>query len=195
MTSRVGVMGGTFDPIHVGHLVAASEVAEQLGLSKVIFVPTGRPWQKAAADVTDAEHRYLMTVLATAEDPRFSVSRVDIERPGPTYAVDTLTDLRDEVGDDDELLFIAGADAVAGIGTWHRSEEIFALATVVAVTRPGHERAAVSGLPAAVVAVEVTGVAVSSTMCRRRVAAGRSVDYLVPRPVAAYIAKAGLYRA
>ena len=195
MTSRVGVMGGTFDPIHVGHLVAASEVADELGLSKVIFVPTGRPWQKAAEQVSAAELRYVMTVLATADDPRFTVSRVDIDRPGPTYAVDTLTDLRADVGSDAELLFIAGADAVAGMGSWYRSEEVFSLATVVAVTRPGHNVPLAARLPAAVVAVEVTGVAVSSTMCRRRVAAGRSLDYLVPRPVAAYIAKTGLYRA
>ena len=115
--ARIGVMGGTFDPIHHGHLVAASEVASRYSLDEVVFVPTGRPWQKDDQGVSEAEHRYLMTVIATASNPRFTVSRVDIDRPGPTYTIDTLRDLRAQRPDDD-LYFITGADALAQILSW-----------------------------------------------------------------------------
>ncbi|PIF04768.1 MAG: nicotinic acid mononucleotide adenylyltransferase, partial [Propionibacterium sp.] len=119
---RLGVMGGTFDPIHHGHLVAASEVAAEFSLDEVVFVPTGIPWQKRDRQVSHAEDRYLMTVIATASNPRFSVSRVDIDRPGDTYTVDTLKDLRAERGPDTDLFFITGADAVRQILTWHGAE-------------------------------------------------------------------------
>src|SRR5437868_15265902 len=109
---RIGVMGGTFDPIHHGHLVAASEVAQVFALDEVVFVPTGQPWQKQDRKVSPAEDRYLMTVIATASNPRFSVSRLDIDRPGPTYTIDTLRDLRAERGADSEVFFITGADAL-----------------------------------------------------------------------------------
>lgn len=184
-------MGGTFDPVHVGHLVAASEVAAQFGLTEVVFVPTGRPWQKDA--VTHSEHRYLMTVVATAPDPRFRVSRVDIDRPGPTYTVDTLRDLR--VGyPDADLVFITGADAVAAMSTWYQAEEVAAMAHVVAVSRPDHEIDPSALPPGALTAVAIPALAISSTDIRDRVRAGRPIDYLVPSGVAAYIGKHGLYR-
>lgn len=187
-------MGGTFDPIHNGHLVAAAQVAEAMVLDVVLFVPTGRPWQKQPDAVSAPEHRLLMTLLATTPNPAFGVSRVDIDRPGPTYAVDTLTDLRAAYGAGPELFFIAGADALASITTWWQHRRIFELAHVVGVTRPGHDLLD-PGLPAgAATMVEVTALAISATDCRRRVAAGLRLDYLVPDAVAAYIAKNGLYR-
>jgi nicotinate-nucleotide adenylyltransferase len=195
---RVGVMGGTFDPVHLGHLVAASEVAHRFGLDEVVFVPTGRPWQKDDREVTPAEDRYLMTVIATASDPRFRVSRVDVDRPGPTYTVDTLRDLRDEYAAasvDAELFFITGADALTSITSWHDAEEVLSLAHLVGVTRPGHALRD-PGLPGgSVTLVEVPALAISSTDCRARVAAGAPIRYLVPGGVVEYVAKRGLYRA
>lgn len=187
---RVGVMGGTFDPIHHGHLVAASEVAQSFELDEVIFVPTGRPWQKSS--VSDSEHRYLMTVIATASNPRFRVSRVDIDRAGPTYTVDTLRELHEHMPDAD-LFFISGADAVAQIFGWKNVEELWDLAHFIAVTRPGHELS-LSGLSREHVSLlEVPALAISSTDCRSRVARGYPVWYLVPDGVVQYIAKHELY--
>src|ERR1700723_2872499 len=131
---RIGVMGGTFDPIPHGHLVAASEVAHFFSLDEVIFVPTGQPWQKNGREVSAAEDRYLMTVIATASNPRFSVSRVDIDRPGETYTVDTLRDLRAERGPDAEFFFITGADALARMISWRDADELFTLAHFVGAT-------------------------------------------------------------
>lgn len=187
-------MGGTFDPIHNGHLVAAAQAAERFELAEVVFVPTGRPWQKSHRLVSDPEHRFLMTLLATVDNPRFSVSRVDIERPGPTYAVDTLADLAAGHGDDSELFFITGADALATIGTWRQHERIFELAHVVGVTRPGHDLRATHLPEDGVTLMEVTALAISSTECRERAAAGRTLDYLTPAAVVQYIEKNGLYR-
>jgi nicotinate-nucleotide adenylyltransferase len=185
-------MGGTFDPIHHGHLVAASEVAAEFGLDEVVFVPTGRPWQKSASKVSPAEHRYLMTVIATASNPRFTVSRVDIERPGPTYTIDTLRDLRAQRGDA-ELFFITGADALAQILSWKGVDELFGLAHFVGVTRPGHVLDD-EGLPEGKVSLmEVPAMAISSTDCRDRVRRGEPVWYLVPDGVVQYIAKYRLY--
>jgi nicotinate-nucleotide adenylyltransferase len=188
---RIGVMGGTFDPVHHGHLVAASEVAHNFALDEVIFVPTGQPYQKETR-VSPAEDRYLMTVIATASNPRFSVSRVDIDRPGPTYTIDTLRDLS-AAGPADELFFITGADALAEILTWHDADELFTLAHFVGCTRPGH-RLSGAGLPDDKVSlVEIPALAISSTECRARVAAGEPVWYLVPDGVVQYIAKRRLY--
>src|ERR1700728_5118279 len=136
--ARIGVMGGTFDPIPHGHLVAASEVGYHFSLDEVIFVPTGQPWQKKGRRVSPSEDRYLMTVIATASNPRFSVSRVDIDRPGPTYTIDTLRDLRAMHQPEDQLFFITGADALANILTWHDADTLFKLAHFVGCTRPGH---------------------------------------------------------
>ena len=188
---RIGVMGGTFDPIHHGHLVAASEVAESFQLDEVIFVPTGEPWQKA--NVTPSEHRYLMTVIATASNPRFTVSRVDIDREGPTYTIDTLRDLAAE-RDNAELFFITGADAIAQILSWRDHDELWDLAHFVAVSRPGHVLST-EGLPADDVSqLEIPALAISSTDCRERVRNGNPVWYLVPDGVVQYIAKHHLYR-
>ena len=190
-TRRIGVMGGTFDPIHNGHLVAASEVAQSFDLDEVVFVPTGEPWQKSK--VTDSEHRYLMTVVATASNPRFTVSRVDIDRPGPTYTIDTLRDLHAQ-RPDAELFFITGADAVAQILSWRDHYELWELAHFVAVSRPGHVLST-DGLPAdGVSQLEVPALAISSTDCRDRVDRGHPVWYLVPDGVVQYIAKHHLYR-
>jgi nicotinate-nucleotide adenylyltransferase len=186
-------MGGTFDPIHHGHLVAASEVASVFGLDEVVFVPTGQPWQKAERLVSLAEHRYLMTVIATASNPRFTVSRVDIDRGGPTFTIDTLRDLSVQ-RPDAELYFITGADALAQILSWKDVDELFALAHFIGVTRPGHALDD-AGLPADRVSLmEVPAMAISSTDCRTRVARGEPVWYLVPDGVVRYIAKYGLYR-
>lgn len=195
MTSagRLGVMGGTFDPIHHGHLVAASEVQAAFDLDEVVFVPTGRPWQKSSRDVAPAEHRYLMTVVATASNPRFTVSRVDIDRTGPTYTIDTLRDLSAQ-RPGAQLFFITGADALAQILSWKDSDEIFGLAHFIGVTRPGHTLDD-AGLPADRVSLmEVPAMAISSTDCRARVAKGEPVWYLVPDGVVQYIGKYGLYR-
>ncbi|HEU0205273.1 MAG TPA: nicotinate-nucleotide adenylyltransferase [Pseudolysinimonas sp.] len=188
---RVGVMGGTFDPIHHGHLVAASEVQQSFDLDEVIFVPTGQPWMKE--DVSPAEHRYLMTVIATASNPRFTTSRVDIDRGGITYTIDTLRDLR-SLHPDADLFFITGADAVAQIVEWKDVEELWDLAHFVAVSRPGHALS-IRGLPEqGVSSLEVPALAISSTDCRRRVDRGFPVWYLVPDGVVQYISKHHLYR-
>jgi nicotinate-nucleotide adenylyltransferase len=186
-------MGGTFDPIHHGHLVAASEVASVFGLDEVVFVPTGQPWQKSEREVSTAEHRYLMTVIATASNPRFTVSRVDIDRGGLTYTIDTLRDLAAE-RPDTEMFFITGADALAQILSWKDSEELFGLAHFVGVTRPGHRLDGAGLPPERVSLMEVPAMAISSTDCRTRVEAGEPVWYLVPDGVVQYIAKHGLYR-
>jgi nicotinate-nucleotide adenylyltransferase len=186
-------MGGTFDPIHHGHLVAASEVAGLFGLDEVVFVPTGQPWQKTERAVSPPEDRYLMTVIATASNPRFSVSRVDIDRGGPTYTIDTLTDLRRQ-RPDAELFFITGADALAQIVSWRDNQQLFDLAHFVGVTRPGFHLAD-AHLPEGVVSlVEVPAMAISSTDCRERVGRGMPVWYLVPDGVVQYIEKRSLYR-
>ena len=191
---RIGVMGGTFDPIHHGHLVAASEVAGVFALDEVVFVPTGQPWQKEDRQVSPSEDRYLMTVIATASNPRFSVSRIDIDRGGPTYTIDTLRDLRAERGDEAELFFITGADAMAQIMSWQDVNELFKLAHFIGVTRPGH-RLTGHGLPEDRVSlVEVPALAISSTDCRQRVAAGEPIWYLVPDGIVQYIAKRRLYQ-
>jgi nicotinate-nucleotide adenylyltransferase len=193
MQRRIGVMGGTFDPIHHGHLVAASEVADRFALDEVIFVPTGRPWQKLDRVVSAAEDRYLMTVVATASNPRFTVSRVDIDRDAPTYTADTLVDLHSQFPDA-ELFFITGADALAQILSWHKIEALFELAHFVGVTRPGYDLADGHLPDGSVTLVEVPAMAISSTDCRRRVAEGRPVWYLVPDGVVQYISKRHLYR-
>jgi nicotinate-nucleotide adenylyltransferase len=192
-------MGGTFDPVHNGHLVAASEVADLFDLNEVVFVPTGQPWQKNRY-VTPAEDRYLMTVIATASNPRFSVSRVDIDRKGPTFTRDTLRDLR-ALNPDADLYFITGADALASILTWQDWEEMFALAKFVGVSRPGYEldgkhiEKALREMPDDTLRlVEVPALAISSTDIRKRAEEDRPIWYLVPDGVVQYVSKRRLYR-
>jgi nicotinate-nucleotide adenylyltransferase len=196
---RLGVMGGTFDPIHNGHLVAASEVASLFDLDEVVFVPSGQPWQKKR-QVSAGEDRYLMTVIATAANPRFSVSRVDIDRGGLTYTKDTLRDLQ-ALNPDSDLYFITGADALAAILSWQDLDQLFAVARFVGVSRPGYELArehladVLDGLPDdALTLVEIPALAISSTDCRRRAEEGRPLWYLMPDGVVQYISKRELYR-
>ena len=186
-------MGGTFDPVHHGHLVAASEAASQLDLDEVVFAPTGQPSFKQHQVVSPAEHRYLMTVIATASNPRFTVSRVDVDRAGLTYTVDTLRDLS-AARPGADLFFISGADAIEQILRWKDAAELFTMAHFVAVTRPGH-RLSVEGLPPDRIRIlEVPALAISSSDIRARARAGKPVWYLVPDGVVQYIAKHGLYR-
>jgi len=195
---RIGIMGGSFDPIHLGHLVAASEVAHRFDLDEIVFSPTGEAYHKPADDRAPAEARYLMTVVATAADPRFRVTRVDIDRPGPTYTVDTLRDLRAQAeaerpGQAIEWFFITGADALAELLQWRDAEEIFEQAHLIGVTRPGHDLAD-PGLPHARVSLlEIPALSISSTDVRARVRSGAPIRYLVPSGVAHLIAKHGLY--
>ncbi len=190
-------MGGTFDPIHHGHLVAASEVQAWFDLDEVVFVPTGQPYQKSDRQVSAAEHRYLMTVIATASNPRVTVSRVDIDRPGPTYTIDTLADMAMQHPDAD-LFFITGADALADILGWRSAQEMFELAHFVGCTRPGYitDSTTLEGMPGdRVTVVEIPALAISSSECRERTGRGEPVWYLVPDGVVQYISKHCLYRA
>lgn len=186
-------MGGTFDPIHHGHLVAASEVAARFALDEVVFVPTGTPWQKSERRVAAAEDRYLMTVIATASNPQFSVSRMEVDRPGPTYTIDTLRQLQQERAPGVELFFITGADALGQILTWHAASELFSLAHFIGVTRPGHQLADPGFPDGGVSLVEIPAMAISSTNCRGRVEHGLPIWYLVPDGVVQYISKTGCY--
>jgi nicotinate-nucleotide adenylyltransferase len=186
-------MGGTFDPVHHGHLAAANEVRHREGLDEVVFVPAGTPWQKAHREVSPAEDRYLMTVIATASNPRFSVSRIEVDRDGPTYTIDTLRALRAQ-HPDAELCFITGSDALAQILSWRDAEGLFDLARFVGVSRPGYDPVDLSGFPAgAVTLLEVPGLAISSSDLRSRAASGLPIDYLVPDGVVQYIRKRRLY--
>ena len=196
MGTRLGIMGGTFDPIHYGHLVTAEEALHQFELDEVVFVPTGRPWMKAHEVVSPAEDRYLMTVIATASNPRFSVSRVDVDRRGPTYAIDTLRAIKETTGAD--LFFITGADAVLEIFQWKDPQELFDLAHFIAATRPGFDiadfEAHAETRHPGITVMNVPALAISSTDIRSRTAQGRPIRYLVPEGVKSYIEKAGLYR-
>jgi nicotinate-nucleotide adenylyltransferase len=190
-------MGGTFDPIHTGHLVTAEAARHAFSLDRVIFLPAGVPWQKQERDVAPAEDRYLMTVIATAANPAFEVSRLEIDRDGPTYTRDSLASIR---GSEPaaELFFITGADAILQILTWKDPEGLLALATVVAATRPGYDLSELEaiipdGLSERVKRFEIPALAISSTDIRARVSEGRPIRYLVPDGVAAHIDKAGLY--
>ena len=188
-------MGGTFDPIHHGHLVAASEVQAWFDLDEVVFVPTGQPWQKQSREVSAAEDRYLMTVIATASNPRFWVSRVDIDRAGPTYTIDTLTDLA-KLNPDTDMYFITGADALPEILTWRSADDLFSLAHFVGCTRPGFtmDPSTLTGIAEErVTIVEIPALAISSTDCRKRRIRGEPVWYLVPDGVVQYISKYSLY--
>jgi nicotinate-nucleotide adenylyltransferase len=198
MGKRLGVMGGTFDPIHYGHLVTAEEALEQFRLDEVVFVPTGRPWMKEHEVVSPAEDRYLMTVIATASNPKFNVSRVEVDREGATYTVDTLRSLREEQGAGTDLFFISGADAILEILHWREPQELFDLAHFIAATRPGYDLAHfeedATSIRSEVTVMHVPALAISSTDIRARIADGHPIRYLVPEGVKSYVEKAGLYR-
>jgi len=199
MPERIGLMGGTFDPIHHGHLVAAEEVRYAMSLDKVVFIPAGRPWQKDEKDVTPGELRYEMTRLATAGEPAFDVSRIELDRPGPTFTVETLR-AYEACAPDAQLFFITGADAILQILSWKNADDALDLATFVAVTRPTHDLARLDDVLGPqqrdrLVLLEIPALAISSTDIRRRVAEGRPIRYLVPDAVALFIDEHGLYRA
>jgi len=202
---RIGVMGGTFDPIHVGHLVTAEEAWKQFCLDLVLFVPSGNPPHKTDRRNLDPENRYLMTVIATATNPHFGVSRMEIDRPGPSYTIETVRELHRIYGRNTELYFITGADAILEILTWKEPEKVLREAIFIAATRPGYDlRKLEERLPEVekarhdteprVMAMEIPALAISSTDIRRRVKEGKPVTYLVPEGVAEFIEKNGFYR-
>lgn len=198
MKEAVGIMGGTFDPIHFGHLAAAEEARQRFQLARVLFIPNGRPPHKPDYVPSPGEQRYDMVVLATAPNPAFEASRIEIDRPGLSYSIDTLRELRDQLGPNAESYFIAGADALLEMLTWRQPERLAELCEFIAVSRPGYDlhqlqQAMPPELLSRMHLLEVPGVLVSSTELRRRAAAGLSLRYLTPRPVARYIAAHGLY--
>ncbi|MEE8373732.1 MAG: nicotinate-nucleotide adenylyltransferase [Dehalococcoidia bacterium] len=198
---RIGVFGGTFDPIHSGHLVIAEDVRLKLGLEEVLFMPAGQPWLKAERDVTEAAHRLEMAMLATALNPHFNVSTIELDRPGPTYTVDTIAELKSGVAAGAELCFILGLDALAELPQWKDPERLVNMCRLVGLRRPGYEkidfRPLESGVPNAserVMMVDTPLIDVSATDIRSRVSRGISIRDLVPRVVEDYIAQHGLYR-
>ncbi len=200
-TFRLGIMGGTFDPIHIGHLACAEQVRETFSLDGVVFMPAGDPWMKQDRRVTAAEYRFDMVRLAVADNPYFDVSRLEIDRLGKTYTVDTLREVRKHFPPNVELYFISGADAVFRILEWRDAEEVTRLARLIAVTRPGYEisdaRRKYMRTHASILHLwqtEVTALSISSTDLREKVAQGKSIRYLVPQVVADYIYDRGLYR-
>ncbi|THV41191.1 nicotinate-nucleotide adenylyltransferase [Glycomyces buryatensis] len=191
---RIGIFGGTFDPPHLGHLVAASEAAARCALDEVVFVPAGDPWQKHGRDITDAAARLTMTRLAIAADLRFRISTCDIDREGPTYAIDTVADVRTEYDRPIELYFIMGADSLANLQTWHRVEELCKAVRFIALNRQGHSRREVdTSFGIEVEFIDMPAVDLSSTECRERVREGEPIRYLVSDSVDSYISEHGLY--
>ena len=188
---RLGVMGGTFDPIHLGHLFAAEAAAEHFKLDSVIFIPAGNPWQKTT--YATAQDRLAMTKLAIASNSKFQVSTIDIDRPGPTYTVDTLQDLR-KLHPEVELFFITGSDSLSGIGTWKHVEQLWPLATFVGVSRPGHVLKTPIYAGARIELLEIPALSASSTEIRAKVNSGDSIDDLVPEAVNRYINEQNLYQ-
>lgn len=197
---KLGVFGGTFDPIHIGHLIVAEDARVQLGLDKVLFVPAGQPWLKADRQVTEARHRLAMVERAVASNPCFRASDIEVARPGPTYTADTLAELRRKLGSDAEIYFILGLDSLRQLSRWHRPERVLEMCTVVGVSRPGAGDfdpgtldAITPGASSKVVLLRVPLIDISGTDIRRRVAAGLSIKYRVPEAVEAYIYEQGLY--
>jgi nicotinate-nucleotide adenylyltransferase len=187
---RVGILGGTFDPIHIGHLIAASSVYEALNLDSVVFIPAGDPWQKRDRDLSPGQQRLEMVKLATENDDRFQVSDVEIVRSGPTYAVDTVREWK-RLNPSDELFWIVGSDALSGIPSWHEWEAFVSELTIVAVNRVGQNDA----VPFDFVSVDMPEVRISATELRDRFTNGLDTQYLVPKNVSRYISDQGLYQA
>ena len=198
---KLAIMGGTFDPIHMGHLVTAEEVRHEFHVDEVLFVPTGHPPHKSNINMTTCEHRYLMTVLATAANPYFKVSRIEIEREGVTYTIDTVKELKRIYGKDVQLYFITGADAIHKILSWKESEELLQICNFVAVTRPGYNKeeliqqveALNKQYETTIYFLEVPALAISSSDIRRRLNQMKPIKYLVPQEVENYIKKHELY--
>ena len=198
---RIGLLGGTFDPIHVGHLLIADAARERMHLDSVVFIPAGRPWLKGGMDISQPDHRLAMVELALRGHPNFSVSKIELERPGPTYTVDTLEQMRHELGPEADLFLVLGMDSLRELARWRRPARLFELCTVVGVSRPGYEDVAPScldevadGASRRVELVRGPLVNISGTEIRARVSMGQSLGFCVPKSVAAYIQKHGLYR-
>ena len=200
---RVGIMGGTFDPIHMGHLVTAEAARSEFNMNKVVFVPSGQPPHKKGLEISNKEHRYIMTVLATSANPYFEVSRTEIDRPGESYAIDTVRYIRSKQQPDSELYFITGADAILEIVTWKEVEELFENCTFIAATRPGFNlgemkkkllKKLTHSHLAKIIPLEVPAMAISSTDIRERVKDKRTIKYLLPESVENFIRKNDLYQ-
>ena len=198
---KIGILGGTFDPIHLGHLIIAEEAMASLGLDRVLFVPAGDPWMKADTAITPRQHRLAMVLAAVGDNPKFKVSPSELERFGPSYTVETLEEFQEDYGLQTELFFIIGADALKDFGKWHKPERLLELCTLAVVGRPSQESLDLSALEAVlpgigkrVVMVDDVAMGVSATDIRGRVAEGRSIRYLVPPAVEAYIQEHGLYK-
>ena len=191
---RLGILGGTFDPVHLGHLILAQYALEQLRLDRVVFLPAGSPWRKATREVAPAEHRLAMTRLAIEDNPAFHLDVSEIERVGPTYTAETLETLRATLSGEAQLFFLLGADALADMPHWHEPERIVAAATLAVAPRAGTPFDLPPWAVGRSVEVAMPYVGISSTEIRDRVRAGLSIRYLVPATVAAYIAAQGLYR-
>ena len=198
---RIGLFGGTFDPIHMGHLLVADAARERLPLDSVVFIPAGRPWLKAGREISQPEHRFAMVELAVRCHPNFEVSKIELDRPGPTFTVDTLEQIRRELGPDDEMFLILGMDSLRELGRWRRPAHLFDMCTVVGMSRPGYEDVELSwldevadGASRRVELVRGPLVNVSGTEIRARVSVGQPVGSCVPKPVEAYIMGHGLYR-
>ncbi|HEY4036721.1 MAG TPA: nicotinate-nucleotide adenylyltransferase [Ktedonobacteraceae bacterium] len=203
-TRRIGLIGGTFDPIHYAHLVVAEEVHAALNLTEIVFIPAGQPPHKREQECTQSHHRLAMVQLAIASNPHFSLSQVEIDRQGPSYLVDTLRILHDQWGPDTELFFVIGWDSLEEFHTWYKSADILAQLTgLVAVRRPGYEEdigynkeleTRLPGITQRLMVVPAPQLAISSTDLRRRVAEGRPIKYQTPETVENYIIEHGLYR-
>lgn len=192
---RIGVLGGTFDPIHIGHLILAEQAREQLGLDKVLFIPAGEPWRKTGREITDAAMRLEMTRLAVVDAPGFEVDDCEVRRSGPSYTLDTLRDLRGRIDDGDEMFLLLGADALADLPNWHDAGRIADYATLAVAPREGSGEAELPFDASNVVQVEMPYIAVSSTDLRTRARQGGSLRYLVPERVNDFIQEKGVYRA
>ena len=200
--SRIGIMGGTFDPIHYGHLAAAEAARIEFGLCKVIFMPAGNPPHKQSQAISDAEHRYRMTALATSSNSGFEVSRLEVDKAGITYTFDTMKELRNIYGEAPAIYFITGADAVLELLTWYKLGELLTLCKFIAVTRPGFDICKLeqkiaeitSKYDGEIICLEVPLLEISSTDIRERIRSGKPVKYLLPEEVEAYIHKNGLYK-
>ena len=197
---NIGVLGGTFDPVHNGHLIVAEEVKTRLNLVEIIFVPAGQPWLKAAKPISPAEHRLQMLRLAIADKPYFKLSTIEIERTGPSYTIDTITELRDKFGSEDELFFILGWDSLAELPQWREPSRLIKMCYLVAVPRPGYPRpklktleVIIRGLSQRVMLMKKPEIDISASAIRERVARGLSIRHLVPEPVNRYIKEHGLY--
>ena len=197
---NIGVLGGTFDPVHNGHLIVAEEVKTRLNLVEIIFVPAGQPWLKAAKPISPAEHRLQMLRLAIADKPYFKLSTIEIERTGPSYTIDTITELRDKFGSEDELFFILGWDSLAELPQWREPSRLIKMCYLVAVPRPGYPRpklktleVIIRGLSQRVMLMKKPEIDISASAIRERVARGLSIRHLVPEPVNRYIKEHRLY--